>query len=443
MRWVSFVILVGFCSSWFLTGCKTPPTLECPVCPAGTVCIVEQGECEERPLASFESDSLPGRAVRLAMDGERVVIASIEPQSNDLLVGTVTPLTREFHVLQRLGRTSGKRLALASSQNQIILAWLDDTGVYQVATRQAGAPNERWQATLVQNENETPQTRTYNGSEEFDLAIDERGGIHLVFQDSRLRTLRYLSRTDERSEWKLETIDDGFSQIGPNVCSRERRQTVRLGVGIEPNLQSYGNELYVAYHDADCGDLRLGRRVDQQWIVSVVDTGDMDVETMRLHERGVVGRFPSIAFDSLGRIALAYQDVSRGRVLFATAHDGIFTMEVVDPGIERDESSQLKKQLVGAFTRLLFDDRDTPRVVYMNATNTHLRSAHRLQDTDGQGRWLLRTLDARGPVGFFADQLYDPVLGHVVAAERLIPTSGTQTAGGLSSELVLLWDGQP
>ncbi len=438
-----FLVLVGLCGFMLQMGCKEPKLEKCPTCPAGTTCNVDLGICEESVLTRFDSEMIPGRAVRIAIDGERVAVASIDPQSKSLLVGVVTPSSREFHVLQRFGRIDGKYLAMASSNDLVAVAWLEETGVYQIATRPRGANNQSWQAILVSEKTAESGTDAYQGSEEFDLSLDEQGGIHLVFQDSQLRTLRYLGRANESADWTSQTIDDGFSQVGPPVCSRERRQSVRLGVGVEPDIQSRGNELYVAYHDADCGDLRLARRVDQQWIVSVVDTGGVDVDTMRLHERGVVGRFPSLAFDSQGRIGLAYHDVSRGRVLFATARDGVFHMEEVDPGLERDESSQLQKQLVGAFTRLVFDDFDIPRVVYMNATNTHLRSAHRLQETNGQGRWLQRTLDARAPVGFFADQLYDPVLGHVVVAERLDINSGGRSIGGMTSELVLLWDGKP
>lgn len=424
-------------------GCKEPKLEECPTCPAGMTCSVERGVCEDSVLVRFEAEMIPGRAVRIANDDERVAVASFDPQSKSLLVGVVTPASREFHVLQRFGRVEGKHLAMASSHEMVAVAWLEETGVYQIAMRRRGAANHSWQAVRVQGNTEQGGTDGYEGSEEFALSIDDQGGIHLVFQDSRLRTLRYLSRLDESAGWKSETIDDGFSQVGPPVCSRERRQSVRLGVGVEPDIQLRGNELYVAYHDADCGDLRLARRVDQQWVVSVVDTGGVDMDAMRLHERGVVGRFPSLAFDSQGQIGLAYHDVSRGRVLFATARDGIFNMEEVDPGLERDESSQLQKQLVGAFTRLVFDDFDVPRVVYMNATNTHLRSAHRLQENNGQGRWLQRTLDARAPVGFFADQLYEPVLGHVVVAERLSVNTGTRSVASMASELVLLWDGRP
>lgn len=438
---LSWIILAGLCGFVLQMGCKEPKLEECPTCPAGTVCNLASGICEESVLARFEAEIVPGRAVRITADGARVAVASIDPTTRSLLVGVVTPSAREFHVLQRFTRIDGKHLAMASSPDTVAVAWLDESGVYQIAFRQRGAANDSWQAILVNNQ--PGSAEEYDGSEEFDLSIDAQGGIHLVFQDSRLRTLRYLSRADAAADWTLNTIDDGFSQVGPVVCSEERRLSARLGVGVEPDLQIRGNELYVAYHDADCGDLRLARRVEQQWIVSVVDTGEVDVDSLRLHERGVVGRFPSLAFDTQGRIGLAYHDVSRGRVLLATAQSGIFTMEEVDPGIERDDSSRLQKQLVGAFTRLVFDDFDIPRVVYMNATSTHLRSAHRMQETNGQGRWVQRTLDARAPVGFFADQLYDPVLGHIVVAERLSVSANARSVATMDSELILLWDGRP
>src|SRR5690554_4402058 len=109
-------------------GCKEPKLQECPMCPAGTTCNVDRGLCEESVLASFDEDVIPGRAVRIALDGERVAVASIDPQSNSLLVGVVTPSTREFHVLQRFARIEGKRLAMASSDALVAVAWLEETG---------------------------------------------------------------------------------------------------------------------------------------------------------------------------------------------------------------------------------------------------------------------------------------------------------------------------
>ncbi len=416
-------------------GCKVEKPLSCPPCPAGTACTASSGICEEIALEPFD-DFIPGRAVRIAPEGSRIALAVIEPQTGALLVGTATPSSRAFHTLHRFGRPAGKRIALASSPRTVAVAWLDEGGVYQIATRAARGANDHWEATLIAL-SEQDTALEYSGSEEFDLTIDAREHVHLVFHDSRLRALRRLSRADGARRWQLETVDDASSQQSQLVCSAERRLAARLGVGIEPTVRGRGEDLYVAYHDADCGDLRLARRVDKEWVVSVVDTGDADVEAVRLHERGVVGRFPSLAFDEAGRIAVAYHDVSRGRVMYASAREGQFKREVADPGFELDEFSQQQKQLVGAFTRLVFDDSGTPRLAYMNATRTHLRGAHRLAEANGSGRWLQRTLDAQGPVGFFADQIYDASIGHIVAAERLVPT-----AQGLSSRLVLIWDGK-
>lgn len=430
----SALVLLLFLGGALVSGCKGVPDEACAeTCVNGTACNEDTGLCEVVPLSLY-TGMLPGRSIELTIDGERLFGAVIEPQQGLLLVGHIGRSEQEFRILEELEGAANKRLSAAASTRRVAVAWLGSDRRYRLAMRPTGASNLEW--TTIDVVPGPEETSGYEGSEDFALAIDELGRIHLVFFDSQRRALRRLHTTTTSGVWQIEDVDDGMTPLPLAGCSVERRQVLRRGVGLEPDLLVQEETLFVAYHDADCGDLRLARRGEERWVVSVVDNGEYFEEGSRAQERGVVGKFPSIAANSRGQIGIAYHDVSRGRVLYVRAREGEFIREVADGGVELDAFGQERKQLVGAFTQLIYDRDDTARLVYMNGTLNTLRRAHRQAEADGSSRWLYRRLDEPGPVGFFAQLLLHPQLGKIIASERL----GVGGSQGLGSELVLVWE---
>jgi hypothetical protein len=377
--------------------------------------------CRKTQFARFDK-ALPGRAAQVAIVGGRVFVATIEPEQRHLLAGELTEGGQAIHVLDVVGaEISNKHLAIAGSAGVVTVVWLGDDGAYRFARHQTDAPSGSWSLDSVEL-----HSPGYTGTEHFDLAVSASGEAHLVFQDVDLVLKRLTS--DDWSQWSLGVIDDG-QQERLGGCAEDRQ----VGVGAYPDVY-VGQEVWATYRDGDCGDVLLAREEGSGWRVSPLDDGLSERES-----ESPIGmsdeRFPSIALDQTGTLAVAFQDRSRGQVVYATAGQGTFETEVADPGLEIDSFSQQRKDWVGAFLTLVFDDQNRPHIVYMNATTGELR--HATKDSAGQG-WTQRTRAQGGVTGFSADQAFDPVIGHILTAERVVPRNDR-----VRSELVLIWDRSP
>jgi hypothetical protein len=425
----------------FFSGCDTTETPDCtPACTGGRVCDAVTKSCVSPQLTPFEG-AAPGRSVRLGVVDGRAYLAAIEPEQGLLLIGAATASEPpEMYVLGKLARPAGKKLALATSSTTVAVAWLGSDSRYRVAIhRIEDAPNH-W--SILDSPGggvvEGSDVEEYRGSEHFDLAVDRLGmeqgaaadgsqRLRLVFHDARTHALRELSaplgpqRVSGTLDWDILTIDDPAEQRDEMLCPQAQRERVGLGLGYEPDIISRAGSTYVAYRDADCGDLRLARRFDGKWRVSVVDTGDFEREDDLALTRGVTGKFASIAVDSQGNLAIAYFDATRGQLVVAVERAGRFITEVADPGFEIDASSRERKHLVGGFASLIFDADDIPWIAYMDATTARLRLAHRTRKFEIDGRWVQRTLDAAAPTGFSASMGFSAELGMIVVAEHLQP----------------------
>lgn len=145
-----------------------------------------------------------------------------------------------------------------------------------------------------------------------------------------------------------------------------------------------------------------------------------------------MGRFSSLAYDTTGQPYVAYHDESLGRLLLATTQTGSdWDVEVVDRGVTLDVGARERKDIIGAFARLSFDERGRPAITYLDATSTSLRIATR---EDANATWLRRTLDDSGATGFFAYHAYDATIGRVAVAEALVRDEG------LVSRLRIIWE---
>ena len=307
------------------------------------------------------------------------------------------------------------------------MAWVDLQGRYRIAQRPVEAGNDRWEIRsppVTARDNRA--AFSYDPSEDLALALEGEEGLpHVVFRDSELGALRHLW-LDAEGSWRLETIDDGIEdQELARFCPPQAREAADRGVGWWPDvvLGQAPGELAVAYHDADCGDLRMAVRRSERWLRAVVDDGARPgLAGDGLGARATVGRFASLATDVRAGgwlYHLAYYDDSRGQLAYALGDPvrGSFTVEVVDRGLELDEEPRIRKHLVGAFASLSLDDSGSPWISYFDATATSIKVARRQEEEDG---WLRRRLEWQGPVGFWSDHAWDPALGRVYVGERLI-----------------------
>ncbi|CAN0100111.1 unnamed protein product, partial [Laminaria digitata] len=319
--------------------CQTTPTPQCnPACDEGFVCDGERNRCVAVQLPRFKG-RVSGRAARITLADRRPVVAVIHPEESLVLTGFVDEDPTSFEILSQNLRAGTRRLGLAAGGGKLAIAWIDAQGFYQIASRDlTGEPV--WTVTLARVELTDATEPIYQATDDFDMAIDARGEISLLFRDRNTRALHRLANKDGEEAWTLTLVDDG-SSAGVEECPDEVRQAHREGLGVEPDLLFEQDTLLVAYHDADCGDLRLARLgASGRWLISVLDRGDLD-GAVASH---ITGRFPSLAIDPLGRPTLSYQDLSRGRLVYGVLDGENYTSEVVDPSLGIARKTQRPKK---------------------------------------------------------------------------------------------------
>ncbi len=398
-------------------GCDPSGDGECdPACNSGEVCNRVSGECVPVRLTRFEGD-VPGRNLSMASNGDRIYLGTLDPQNGYLLVGTLADATPRMYILRQFQTVRDKSLAMATNGEMVVVAWLDDDDRYRFATHRHDGEADRWRSIPL----EGATGLDYSGTSDFDVAIDGSNTLHLVFRDAQ-RLLPRQIWVDERDRWSIHTIDNrtestaaGDDSALHQSCPDGADAQTNAGLGYDPDVLVRGSDVLAAYHDRDCGDLRLARRVEDGWAAVAIDQGKLTASSTA--ETGITGRYPSIAFDADGRLALAYHDVTRSRLVFAFQRNGEFQIEEVDEGAVVEAFSR-RKHLVGPFASLTFDSEERPWIAYMDATTTSIKLAHRDAPLDDAGSWeVISVTELEAPTGFFID-LEDGVIG----AESLRPT---------------------
>lgn len=164
-------------------------------------------------------------------------------------------------------------------------------------------------------------------------------------------------------------------------------------LGLFTSLTLRGEEAVVAYQDNIRGWLKAAVVSNaSQTITPVVVDGDGQGE----HVLGHVGAFVSAATDGLGKLAMAYADVTHNQLRFfhgSSLSSG--TYRVVDSG----QPHGTGMQLLGASASLAFAPDGTAYVAYQDQTTLDLKVAQREAD----GSWSVQTPLSQGPYGFYAD----------------------------------------
>ncbi len=402
--------LLCLCGLGLVSSCQgrcEPEADACqPSCPDGFLCEASSSRCIAASLPLFASPEVPGRAARLSGAQGGYLAAVIDPVERSVLTSFRTTSGREWiwRVLSTSVRAGSSHLALASSSQQNVVVWIDQEGFFQLATRQASLGEDAWSTETVRlPANDGSMGPTYSATDDFDVSLDERGEPYLVFRDRSTNALSLFER-GAQATWQLSEIDDGTRSETLEDCPLEVQESRRRGMGYEPDILSRTQNLAVAYHDANCGDLRLARRVaGGAWRVEVLDRG----ERAPLEDH-ITGRYPSLALDERGALAVAYMDQSFGRLMYGTFRSDGFTRQVVDEGLGLAASSQRPKKVVGAFARLSFDASGRPQVTYLDGSSLDAVVATTTGAPDassGRYDWQQRVVASQGATGFFLDHV--------------------------------------
>lgn len=411
--------------AFLLIGCPDNREAVCAGvgCPTGQVCDIETGQCRTQRLDLFDGP-LPGRGVEIDAAAGLVFMTAVDPITRSIIAGVISRDDRDVRVLMATDRIR-RKLAIDATNDRVAVAWLGDDNTFRIAWRGVRNTNAFWNFVEVESD------RNYSPTQDFDIAL-AGAGVRIAYRTIG-GNLELLEPEGIDGPFKVTTVDDGGTSANGVACPTELRSAANLGVGREPDLRiGPDREILISYQDEDCGDLRLARRLDgQEWVIDVVDTGEFETQP-NLDQRGRVGRYSSVALTPTGRVALAYFDTSRRQLRFARSTDRGWEIEVVDPGVSLDALARDRKNIVGTFAVLSFDERGVANITYQNASTLEFRRASRNIDST---RWVLRTIANDGIVGFSGTHTYSPETGLVAAAERI--------DGGSSSYRSLLevvWD---
>jgi hypothetical protein len=203
----------------------------------------------------------------------------------------------------------------------------------------------------------------------------------------------------------------------------------------------------ISYFDLDADgdldpDLGYSRFNGSVWISETVDTYSPAF--------GAVGDYTSIAFDLLGRPAIAYYDNGATSLKFVQDTDGDLSL------MDETPVTVVNAFTEGQFSSLAFDSLNRPMIAHFDDTNDDLR--YSVQEP-GIG-WVTTTLDSSGNTGRYPSLAIDPDNGFPAIAyysvtagelrytawdgdswnQTTLDTTGSVTGGLARSSLSLAFD---
>ncbi len=375
----------------------------CGECALLTVCNENTGDC----IAPDDYSGLQvNRVPSLALDaGGRLLVAAQAAREADVVLGVWDESEARFRyqLVDSRGEV-GSELALAIGPDGHPGILYYDANQLLLRYAFYSADTQRWLTEEVDSSSANLGTSP-------DLVIDADGVAHAVYRDEHNRALRYAVRT--KGIWRVEYVDTGKdSALDPSdICPPEQRAAVRLGVGFGAHLTLQGTTPVVAYHDADCGTLRLARRASPGvWTreVFVGRAAGLALPTPGGLQEGV-GRFNALALDPLGSVAVAFFDADQGELKVALTRNspsGEPIIEIVDNGLrDSGPDSPPQKHIVGQHLSLGFRPDGAMVVAHMNATTRQVLLSTRVSAgvwqtvalpsaTAGEGFWTQLAIDA-------------------------------------------------
>ena len=367
-------------------------------CPLLTHCDAAQRRCVAPDTFDANAvDSAPSLAVT---DTGQIMVVAVASESGDLVFGLWDEGEDRFRY-QSVGANASPDLSLALSAEGVPgILWRNDAH-NQLEYTYWNTEHSAWS-------NETVESTSDVGREPH-LYIDATGHAHASYYDSSDRALRYAERRD--GFWFPDYVDIGRDEFNDQLLPEEVCPTgLRVfGVGLSSRVIIQGTTPIIAYHDSDCGQLRLARRIERgKWTLRVVDG---------VESNSAVGRFIDLALDPLDNIVLAYFDNTQGELKMTILEGGSQTEATVDDGVRRGDLGPPQKYIVGQRPALAFTPEGEQAVIHMNAATQRLL----LSTSEDQAQlWHTSTLPESAGEGVWSDLIIDRHgVYHIVSVNRL------------------------
>ncbi|MFO0748577.1 MAG: hypothetical protein U1F43_23370 [Myxococcota bacterium] len=338
--------------------------------------------CDDAPCCGPRCGETPpvelgdlGRFTHLApLSDGRLAIATYDATKKNMIVIVERPdgTERTVHVVDgwrpstdalgdRLVDVDAGRWATLAvgADDAIHVAWFDaDEGELHYARGDADAGF----ASVEVVDGDGPATRGTHAS----LALDDAGLPHIAYRDETRKNLRY-ARRDARGAWQTRAIDGCAGEPGCPVAGSEDfgewaalAFVPAVGGGVAPRI---------AFYDRFRGDLKMAAQAgDGSWVTSTLDGRD----PVTFADQGDVGRFASVASTPTRQLGIAYFDVTRGTLRYLSPGAGPRT---VDDGRRLTRAGAARRDAVGQFVRLAYDDTGRAHFVYADGSVPGLRHA--------------------------------------------------------------------
>lgn len=185
---------------------------------------------------------------------------------------------------------------------------------------------------------------------ENDIAVDSLGVMHFVYYDNDARTMKYATRSLNRSWSTPVTIDTSRSDVGTEFSLK---------------LDSFG-AARLAYLDGPNGDLKFARLVGSQWLTEHLDTS------------GVTGLYPSLEIDDDDNYWIAYLRKTKFDLRVMHFDGSVWGRQTIDTDGN-----------VGYSASITLDQSDRPAVVYGNASYKQLKFAQ----LNSSNEWMIDVVE--------------------------------------------------
>jgi hypothetical protein len=380
-----------------MAGCADDePDLKCPAgqvvrndrcaCPADEqlvdgACTHIEGRVPRIMTSVVDAGGNTGHDLSLAMDPNNYPHLSYRESNNhDLRYATVAKDTGKWKVENvdvtgDVGMGTAIGLYVDGSDVRPVIAYRDET---QHSLKGAFKGPKGWvkmfldpqQADPALNRGAYPSIAVHNSA---DAHI-----AHIAYLDPSGADLYYLrwdlERTQEASRPVL--VDPGFSEVGGQIYG-----SGIIGHYTSIALSTAGDPV-IAYRDENNGDLKVGvySSANDEWAITFVDN-----DPLTQIQQDDVGRFASVAVDSIDNYHVAYYDVTGAQLKYAEFDGSDWIIEVVDRG------------QVGKYASLAVRKDRSPLVSYYDETIGGIKVAHKRRD----GTWQIEMATQFGISGFY------------------------------------------
>ncbi|MDN3512348.1 MAG: hypothetical protein NG784_13745 [Candidatus Jettenia sp.] len=144
------------------------------------------------------------------------------------------------------------------------------------------------------------------------------------------------------------------------------------------------DNVHISYYDLTNGDLKHALYENAAWSTEIIDSGTYGAN---------IGQYSSLGIDSFDSVHISYYDVSNERLMYANNMNGPWVSKPVD---------SISGVSVGLYTSLAVDAFDNVHISYYDRTNRNLKYAN-----NTSGLWTKKIVDSAGRVGEYTSLKVD------------------------------------